>query len=108
RFRHANRRPLRSKTPWRETKKRPGRSPAVHNRIRWETSLRGGGQRGRMVRQRIEIGDHVGALAVVLNTGKAHCRSRNEALGVGDELVEVVDSPVAALALHARREVEAI
>src|SRR5271154_257913 len=65
-------------------------------------------QRLRTVRQRAQIGDHVGALAVLLDAGKAHRRARDETLGVGEELVEVVIGPLAALGLDGRREVESI
>src|SRR5450432_1080322 len=68
--------------------------------------FRRGRQRRRAVRQRIEISDHIGALAVLLDAGKAHRGPRNEALRIVDELVEVVDGPGAALALHRGREVE--
>src|SRR6516164_8881421 len=47
-------------------------------------------------------------LAVLRNTGKAHGRARNETLGVGDELVEIVDRPVATLGLHRSREIEPV
>src|SRR6516225_4525023 len=60
-----------------------------------DPSFRSRRQRRRMLGQRIEIRDHVGTLAVLRNTGKAHGRARNETLGVGNELVEIVDRPVA-------------
>src|SRR6185369_4635827 len=63
-------------------------------------------QRSRMFRKRVQIGDHVGALAVLLNAGESHRRTWNEALGVRDELVEIVKGPGAALGLHGSREVE--
>src|SRR5947208_1450250 len=46
------------------------------------------------------------AAAVLRNGREAHRRTRNEALGVGDELVEIVKGPGAALAFHGSREVE--
>src|SRR3954447_24601749 len=64
-------------------------------------------QRDGLVRQRGQIGNHVGALAVLLDTGKAHRGAGNEALRVGDELVEVFKGPLAALALHGSGEIEA-
>src|SRR5579871_6007345 len=54
-------------------------------------------QRNRGVRERMQIGDHVGALALLRNTGKAHRGARNKALRIGQELVEVVVGPGAAL-----------
>src|SRR4051812_43311479 len=64
-------------------------------------------KRNRLVGQRGQIGDHVGALGVLLDAGKAHRGAGNEALRIGDELVEVVERPFAALALHGGGEVEA-
>ena len=72
-----------------------------------EILLRRGRQRLRLFRHRVQIGDDVGALAVLRDAGKAHRGAGNEGLGVGEELVEVVKGPVAALALHASREIEA-
>src|ERR1700712_4259470 len=72
-----------------------------------EMLFRRGRKRNRLVGQRGQIGDHVGALAVLLDAGKAHRGTGNEALRIGDELVEVVERPFAALALHGRGEVEA-
>ena len=42
------------------------------------------------------------------NTGKAHRGAGDKALRIGDELVEVVKGPLAALGLHASGEVEAV
>src|SRR3954454_9825553 len=61
-----------------------------------------------MLRQRIQIGNDVGALGILGNAGEAHCGTRNEALRIGDELVEIVERPGAALGLHGGREVEAV
>ena len=41
--------------------------------------------------KRVQIGDHVGTLAVLREAGEAHRGARDKALGVGEELVEVVD-----------------
>src|SRR4051794_251092 len=71
-----------------------------------EILLRRGRQRSRVFRKAAQIGDHVGALAVFRNAGKAHRGAGNKALGIGDELVEVVIGPVAALALHGGGEIE--
>ena len=57
-------------------------------------------------RQAAQIGDHVGALAVLLDAGKSHRGAGNKALGTGDELAEVVIGPGAALGLHGGREIE--
>src|SRR4051812_24864988 len=69
--------------------------------------FRRGRQRNRRIRQGPQIGDHVGALAVLGNAGKAHRGARDETLRAGDELVEVVIRPGAALALHCSREIKA-
>src|SRR5216684_1038377 len=70
------------------------------------TLLRRRRQRNRAIGKRAQIVDHVGALAVLRNAGKAHRSARNKALGIGDELVEVVVAPLATLGLHRRREIE--
>src|SRR5581483_1645704 len=54
-------------------------------------------QRNRGVRERMQVGDHVGALALLRNTGKAHRGPGHESLRIGQELVEVVVGPGAAL-----------
>src|SRR5580704_5337848 len=64
-------------------------------------------QRLRCIRERVQIVDHVGALAVLLDAGKAHRGARNERLRIGQELVQIVIGPGAALGLHGCREVEA-
>src|ERR1700716_603302 len=69
--------------------------------------LRRLGQRNRIIRQRVQIGDHVATLAVLRNAGKAHRGARNKTLGVGEELVEVLVGPGAALGLHRGREIKA-
>src|ERR1700744_6066742 len=63
-------------------------------------------QRNRGVRKGMQIIDDVGALAVLLDAGKAHRGARDETLGVGDELIEVLVAPLAALGLHRGREIE--
>src|SRR5260370_33909174 len=63
-------------------------------------------QRNRIVRERVQIGDHVGALAVLRDTGKTHRGARNKALGIGEELVEVFVGPGAAFGLHGGGEIE--
>src|SRR5450432_4362857 len=59
------------------------------------TLLRRRRQRNRAIGKRAQIGDHVGALSVLRDAGKAHRGARNKALGIGDELVEVVKGPLA-------------
>src|SRR5690242_20206168 len=88
--------------------KRPGIAWPFE-RLSWSPAnlLRSRRQRHRLVRQRRQISDHVGALRVLLNTGKAHRGAGDKALGVGDELVEGVEGPFAALGLHRGGEVEA-
>src|ERR1700687_1743982 len=56
--------------------------------------------------QRMQISDHVGALAVLWNAGKAHRGAWDKALRIGDELVEVLVGPGAALGLHGGREID--
>src|SRR5262245_37673831 len=57
-------------------------------------------QRRRGVRETVEIDEHVRPLALALNPGKGHVGPGNVSARIGDELVEVVDGPVAALRLH--------
>src|SRR6516164_4572575 len=64
-------------------------------------------QRNRIVRQRAQIGDDVGTLAVLRDASETHRGAGDEALGIGDELVQVVIGPGAALGLHRSREIEA-
>src|ERR1700694_5049703 len=64
-------------------------------------------ERNRAVRERVQVVDDVGALAVLRDAGKAHRGAGDEALRIGDELVEVVIRPLAALALHSGGIVEA-
>src|ERR1700710_2484568 len=90
-------------------RKRPGRGWPPGTKISWVTRtplLCRRRQRNRLVGQGCEISDHIGALAVFLDAGKTHRRAGNEALGIGDELVQIVKSPGAALALHGSREIE--
>src|ERR1700754_5292721 len=63
-------------------------------------------QRNRLVGQGGEVSDHVGALAVLGNAGKTHRSAGDEAFWTCEELVQIVERPGAALALHGRREVE--
>src|SRR6516165_11511378 len=65
------------------------------------------GQRCRVVGERVEIGDDVGALAAALDAGEGHVGAGNVAARIGDELVELVDGPIAALRLHRGGIVEA-
>src|SRR5258707_15711014 len=62
-------------------------------------------QRDGLVCQRGQISNHVGALAVFLNTRKAHRSTGNKTLRVGDEFVEVVKRPFAALRFHGGGEI---
>src|SRR5450432_2740538 len=59
------------------------------------TLLRRRRQRNRAIGKGVQIVDHVGALAVLRDAGKAHRGAGNKALGIGDELVEVVKGPLA-------------
>src|SRR6476661_4633587 len=88
--------------------KRPGNSPAVWKEVLCgrRPLLRCRRQRNRIIRERVQIGDHVGALAVLRDTGKTHRGAGNKALRVGDELAEVVVGPGAALGLHGGGEIE--
>src|SRR5262249_3900675 len=69
--------------------------------------LGGLGQRRRVVRLAVEVRDDVGTLAAAGQAGKGHRRARNERARIGQEGVEVVHGPLAALALHGGRIVEA-
>ncbi len=63
----------------------------------------GGGRRrqgSRIVRQGAEIGDDVGALFRVRLAREAHLGAGDKSLRAGDEAVEVLVGPVAALGLH--------
>src|SRR3954452_8715873 len=60
----------------------------------------GFGQRLRVVRLRIEVRDHVGALAPARQSGEAHLGAGNVFLGACEEFVEVVERPVSTLLLH--------
>src|SRR5690242_10374792 len=54
----------------------------------------------------MEIIDYVGALAVLRDARKTHRGARDVTLGIGDELVELLEIPLAALGLHRGRIVE--
>src|SRR5258707_6878331 len=74
-----------------------------------ETSLlfcRSLGKIDRLVGELVQIVDDVGALGVARQARESHGRARHIALGVGQELVELVEGPVAALALQRGRVVE--
>src|SRR5216683_5543898 len=71
-----------------------------------EALLRRRRQRNRTIGKRAQIGDHVGALAVLGDAGEAHRGAGNKALGIGNELVEVVVGPGAAFGLHGSREIK--
>src|SRR4029077_6516847 len=74
--------------------------------LRGGAGIRGLRQRGRIVRLGVQERDHVGALAAARQPRKAHLGARREGLRIGEELVEIIDSPVAPLALERRRIVE--
>src|ERR1700733_12639528 len=81
--------------------------PVMRTSIRRRSALlRRRRQRNRGIGKGMQIVNDVGALAVLLDAGKAHRRARDETLGIGDELIEVVIGPGAALGLHPRREIE--
>src|ERR1700694_4872216 len=63
-------------------------------------------QRNRAIGKRAQIGDHVGALAVPGDAGEAHRGAGNKALGIGNELVEVIEGPGTAFSLHGSREIK--
>src|SRR5262249_61974868 len=65
------------------------------------------GQRRGIVGQAVEIGDDVRPLAPARDTGEGHVGAWDRAPRIEDELAELVDRPVAALALERRRIVEA-
>src|SRR5216683_532124 len=71
-----------------------------------EALLRRRRQRNRTIGKRAQIGDHVGALAILGDAGEAHRGAGNKALGIGNELVEVVVGPGTAFGLHGSREIK--
>src|SRR4051812_41095777 len=60
----------------------------------------------RLVGELVQIIDDVGALGVAWQARESHGGSRHISLRVGQELVELVEGPVAALALQRGRVVE--
>src|SRR3954451_14873665 len=58
------------------------------------------GQGRWVVRQTIEVGNDVGALGRARHAGKCHVRPGDRSSRVGNELIDVVDGPVAALGLE--------
>src|SRR5262245_62291874 len=76
------------------------RTGAPSLRLRAAGGLGRLGQRCRIVGKRIEIGDDVGPFAAALDAGEGHVGAGNIAARIGNELVEVVDGPIAALPLH--------
>src|SRR6267154_1775419 len=64
------------------------------------------GKIDRLVGERVQIVDDVGALGVAWQAREGHGGARHIALRVGQELVELVEGPVAALALQRGRVVE--
>src|SRR3954454_6459231 len=82
-------------------------SLAAHQDRSRQALLRRGRQRLRAVGETVQVSDHVGALAILRDAGKAHRGARDSRLGIGDELVERIEVPGAALGLHRSREVEA-
>src|SRR6185369_1456535 len=89
---------------------RPGTWPGRNDGIRSKLLLGGFGrlrQRRRAVRQTAQIDDDVGALLLARNAGEAHSRTGDEAARAGEELAQLVIGPLAGLALHSRRIIEA-
>ena len=80
---------------------RRGDAPAPRTRGSATPAIAVGGsaarQRRRVVGQRAQIGDHVGALAVLADAGEAHLGAGHIGLGAGEEVVEVVVVPVCRL-----------
>src|SRR3954449_6994578 len=96
-------RPAAAKRPPQEgNSKTAGQWPGRWQQYRRGTRplLRGGRQRNRILRKRAQVIDHVGALAVPLDAGKAQRGAGNEPLGVGDKLVQIVERPFASFGLH--------
>src|SRR5579863_3703521 len=94
---------------WRKCKNGQARARPFATKISFcacRQLLRRRRQRNRIVRKRPQISDHVGTLGILWNAGKAHRGARHEALGIGEELVEVVVGPGSAHALQGRREIE--
>ena len=76
------------------------RQASLHPRRRASPRCRSAafGSGCRTVRFGIQERDDVGALAAARQPGKAHLGAGDEARGIGQERVEVLDRPVAALA----------
>ena len=62
-------------------------------------SLRCGGQRRRRIGQSVKIVDQVGALGILGDAGERHVVTRDETLRIGEIGIEVVEGPLALLAL---------
>src|SRR6476620_11161418 len=92
-----------SRAPCENGQALPGRGKSMS---RGQTLFRYRRQRLRMFRQGVEVGDHVGAFAVLGNASKPHRGAGNIALGIGDELVQLVKAPGASLGLHRGGEIE--
>src|SRR6185437_3559058 len=60
----------------------------------------------RLVGQRVQVVDHVGALAFAREARELHRGARDVAARIGEELVELVPGPGAALRLHGSRIIE--
>src|SRR5262245_65264233 len=71
------------------------RAPSL--RLRAAGGLGRLGQGRRVVGERVEIGDDVGALAAALDAGKGHVGAGNIAARIDHELVELVDGPIAEI-----------
>src|SRR6185437_16608816 len=66
-----------------------------------------GGQRLGTVGERVEIGDDVGPVLGIGQTGEGHLGALGEGLRAGQPLIELVDVPVALMVLQCRRELVA-
>src|SRR5215213_1943482 len=88
----------------------PGVGPAVIAQNRSQPLLRASHSwlRHRTVRARAQIFDHVGPLAVARQAGEGHGCSGDIAAGAGQELVELVEGPFTAPALHGGGIIEAL
>src|SRR4029078_13156445 len=60
----------------------------------------------RVVGQCVQIIDDVGTLIRLRKSGECHVRPGDVAAWIGQELVELLECPVGALALHRCREIE--
>src|SRR6202048_1813558 len=80
---------------------KPKRSHSSENdrllRFRCSLSLRRFGKGSRIIRETVEVGDDIRPLASSRYSGKGHIRAGHRSFRICNELVDIVDGPIAAL-----------